>query len=407
MSNNEMVSVPRELLESIRTTCMYTMPGNAYKELSAILDAPPHCPECGYTEQDCREQMDHHLCGLPEPAPAKVTGADVLRWMDEHAAAQPQDKLDQVNLASFAMDMSTCTLTTGDGTAYFYNRIDLNKAEQVPVCIYWDAKTQDCLDSKCGEHGAYKPAAQPVPPAGYAPCSPELLEPGVDCATAPRWSSPTWDGHSHWHPMPPAGGEPEALVLCRNCANKGQDSNCAECQGRVVYYVKPISKAFSDWYSRNPYSELSPGTLGLMAFKAGANFVRAHVTRLLAENKRLDLMVAQGDYNRDATVIALRAELDALKAQLQGEPVGFATKRNGKIGSWLHSSQRQAENFDSTADNGKPGNSEIFPVYRHQAEPPAPVAVVLPVRYESNLFPKPYRDGWNACLDEVARLNSL
>lgn len=47
--------------------------------------------------------------------------------------------------------------------------------------------------------------ADPVPPAGYAPCSPELLESGVDCATAPRWSSPEWDGHSHWHPVPPAG----------------------------------------------------------------------------------------------------------------------------------------------------------------------------------------------------------
>lgn len=31
----------------------------------------PSCPGCGYTEQDCREQMDHHLCGLPEPAPAR------------------------------------------------------------------------------------------------------------------------------------------------------------------------------------------------------------------------------------------------------------------------------------------------------------------------------------------------
>lgn len=31
----------------------------------------PRCPGCGYTEQDCREQMDHHLCGLPEPAPVK------------------------------------------------------------------------------------------------------------------------------------------------------------------------------------------------------------------------------------------------------------------------------------------------------------------------------------------------
>ena len=38
---------------------------------SARIPPPPRCPDCGYTEQDCREQMDHHLCGSPEPAPAR------------------------------------------------------------------------------------------------------------------------------------------------------------------------------------------------------------------------------------------------------------------------------------------------------------------------------------------------
>lgn len=58
------------------------------------------------------------------------------------------------------------------------------------------------------------------------------------------------------------------------------------------------------------------------------------------------------------------------------EPIGFVTRRDGKYGSWLHSSQRQAENFDSTAINGRPGNSEILAVY---TSPPAPVAVIKPV----------------------------
>lgn len=51
-------------------------------------------------------------------------------------------------------------------------------------------------------------------PAGWRPCSPELLESGVDCATAPRWSSKEWDGHAHWHPAPAAQpqGEPVALT---------------------------------------------------------------------------------------------------------------------------------------------------------------------------------------------------
>lgn len=38
---------------------------------SARIPSPPRCPDCGYTEQDCRQQMDHHLCGSPEPAPAR------------------------------------------------------------------------------------------------------------------------------------------------------------------------------------------------------------------------------------------------------------------------------------------------------------------------------------------------
>jgi len=34
----------------------------------AAYDAP-RCPSCGYTLRDCREQMDHHLCGQPDPPP--------------------------------------------------------------------------------------------------------------------------------------------------------------------------------------------------------------------------------------------------------------------------------------------------------------------------------------------------
>lgn len=49
-------------------------------------------------------------------------------------------------------------------------------------------------------------------PTGWLPCSPNLLEYGVDCATSPRWSSKEWDGHSHWHPAraAPHQGDPAA-----------------------------------------------------------------------------------------------------------------------------------------------------------------------------------------------------
>jgi hypothetical protein len=30
---------------------------------------PPRCPKCGYSYEDCRTHMDHHLCGEPEPKP--------------------------------------------------------------------------------------------------------------------------------------------------------------------------------------------------------------------------------------------------------------------------------------------------------------------------------------------------
>lgn len=40
--------------------------------------------------------------------------------------------------------------------------------------------------------------ADPIPPAGWRPCSPELLESGVDCGAAPRWSAGPIG--QHWHP---------------------------------------------------------------------------------------------------------------------------------------------------------------------------------------------------------------
>lgn len=39
--------------------------------LSTSAELIPRCPGCSYTYQDCREQMDHYLCGLPEPSAPK------------------------------------------------------------------------------------------------------------------------------------------------------------------------------------------------------------------------------------------------------------------------------------------------------------------------------------------------
>ena len=49
---------------------------------------------------------------------------------------------------------------------------------------------------------------------GWAPCSPELLNSGVCCATAPRLPGAVGSGISHYHPAPaPAQDERDAALL--------------------------------------------------------------------------------------------------------------------------------------------------------------------------------------------------
>ncbi|MGR3967337.1 hypothetical protein FW800_23155 [Pseudomonas sp. 910_23] len=101
----------------------------AIRELRALLDAPPRCPDCGYTEQDCREQMDHYLCGLPEPAPANKP------------AAQPHG--DTVPVSAHWSDWSMVTLEI-EGRHRTY--VELGKPERPqgePVYIQAVAVTRD------------------------------------------------------------------------------------------------------------------------------------------------------------------------------------------------------------------------------------------------------------------------
>ena len=94
-------------------------------------------------------------------------------------------------------------------------------------------------------------------------------------------------------------------------------------------------------------------------------------------------------------------------AQHQGEPVAWVTQCH------LSGLIEQAE------PNEKATNlqcwSDAFPVFREQ---PAPVAVVMPERetytkYLVGVIPhnanevNAYKDGWNTCLEEVARLNGV
>lgn len=87
-------------------------------------------------------------------------------------------------------------------------------------------------------------------------------------------------------------------------------------------------------------------------------------------------------------------------AQPQGEPVGFRYRANNEPWVWMDESP-----FADGRHHYKQGYEELEPLY---AEQPAPVAVVLPERKpipEVMMATWHESKGWNACLDEVKRMN--
>ncbi|VVP61650.1 hypothetical protein PS870_06395 [Pseudomonas fluorescens] len=98
-------------------------------------------------------------------------------------------------------------------------------------------------------------------------------------------------------------------------------------------------------------------------------------------------------------------------AQPQCEPVAYAAfADNGNIRCW--SSTNEAVGLKILAEEG----AEIVPLYRRPPEQPAPVTAVLPERemycqYLRGVIPdnrlevEAHKDGWNACPDELKRLN--
>lgn len=125
--------------------------------------------------------------------------------------------------------------------------------------------------------------------------------------------------------------EPSNFRLCPRCANNGRSDDCKECQGRVAWYAKPPSEAFTEWYCRNPYENLANSTAAWMAFKAG----RDHAS----------------------------AAAQKPAAQPQGEPVHECQKCNGR-GSM-------------PARHAGEGETEYRARCKLYAEQPAPVAVTL------------------------------
>lgn len=70
---------------------------------------------------------------------------------------------------------------------------------------------------------------------------------------------------------------------------------------------------------------------------------------------------------KDSELPSILREVLAAR-QPVGEPVGYATFRDGRFGSWLFQTRAMAESHDSTAVAGGPANSEIVPLFRSPAQ---------------------------------------
>ena len=98
--------------------------------------------------------------------------------------------------------------------------------------------------------------------------------------------------------------------------------------------------------------------------------------------------------------------------QPQGEPVAHCLLRRNGSGEWVNDAKSWADGAPSReimAECEK--HPELYQVRLAHAEQPAPVAVVLPERLAMTgrgLMDAPtvnHHIGWNACLDELKRLN--
>ncbi|WP_097303857.1 hypothetical protein [Pseudomonas chlororaphis] len=179
-------------------------------------------------------------------------------------------------------------------------------------------------------------------------------------------------------PVPPAGGEPEVFGFYE----VGVDGNSG-----FLVTDKALKKQMKE-SRQHHFIELVD---------------RAHVTRLqnmvgLWKGRTTNLSIEIAD---------LRAELDALKAQPQGEPVAYRVIFNdGERSKWEDGTPQSQDLYDVR-------DGVVSGVECAYASPPAPVTVVLPERLKMHtrgLMDAPtvnHHIGWNACLDEVARLNSL
>ncbi|CAI8819670.1 hypothetical protein [Pseudomonas chlororaphis] len=197
-----------------------------------------------------------------------------------------------------------------------------------------------------------------------------------------RWM----DEHAAAQPVPPAGGElPERKSAIEVFSQYGLGA----CSG--------WNAACDAWgpHVTRLQVELETAHRELRIARSDIK-VEQNVSNNLRQHKN-DYMEAAEETRR-----ALQSELDALKAQPQGEPVAIV--RNEGFGkNWV-------DVIRPAIEQCKPGD-KLYP-----AEQPAPVAVVLPARKTAEEYymrlgncnsARLAADEFNSALDEVARLNSL
>ena len=186
--------------------------------------------------------------------------------------------------------------------------------------------------------------------------------------------------------------------LCPRCANIGRSDDCTECQGRVAWYSKPPNEAFTEWYCRNPYEELTNSTAAWMAFKAGRDHASVVVQSSMTTNQTIDgvprrVCHACVSYPRDAY-----CPICGPGAQPQGKSV--AIDDNVEFEKWWMSTPILRKQKIQIAQEAWFARAKL-------AEQPEPVAAALPERVDPDYFDSVRETGigWNACLDELKRLN--
>ena len=145
--------------------------------------------------------------------------------------------------------------------------------------------------------------------------------------------------------------------------------------------------------------------------------VERELLELVTDNKHIDKESIC--IRRWEALCKLRAILNKPAAQHQGEPVAclirsrniltqasIAVDGKDHFSAWSEWEPSSIEYGRAVTDpiRNEPVCYEMELLFKEQ---PAPVAVVMPERADSVAAERGYHKGWNAALDEVARLNGV